>query len=138
MILCDIYASKAKAAFELVTHYFLHFQEIVERIDSIPRKRLCKEDLMHDLNRKCSMNRMEAQIAYSIIKRAFRAFYYGTDVGGVPNALLSDKLAHTSECLWLHAAKRTAQVYAAYVGIFYACQKNLECQIKLIYKETFF
>lgn len=137
MNLCGIYTIKAKAAIDVITYYFLHFEEIMHRIDSIPRKRLNKEDLIHDLGRKCSMNRMEAQISYTIIKRAFKAFYHGTDMGGVPNTLLSNKLTHKSECLWVHAAQRTAQVYAAYEGLFYACQKDLECKIKLIYKQLF-
>ncbi|XP_065367899.1 uncharacterized protein LOC135960519 [Calliphora vicina] len=137
MNLCGIYLVKAKASIDVIIYYFLHFDEIVHRIDSIPRKRLCKEDLMHDLSRKCSMNRTEAQMAYSIIKRAFKALYHGTDVGGVPNSLLSDKLTHTSECLWVHAAQRTAQIYASYEGLFYACQKDLECKIKLIYKQLY-
>ncbi|KAI8123222.1 hypothetical protein FF38_11664 [Lucilia cuprina] len=137
MNLCGIYLVKAKASIDIIIYYFLHFEEIIHRIDSIPKKRFCKEDLIHDLSRKCSMDRIEAQMACSIIKRAFKAFYHGTDMGGVPNNLLSDQLTHTSECLWVHAAKRTAQIYAAYEGLFYACQKDLECKIKLIYKQLY-
>lgn len=135
MNLCGIYMVKAKATRDVIIYYFLHFEEIINRIDSIPRKRLNKEDLLYELGRKCQMNRMEAQMAYSIIKRAFKAFYHGTDLGGVPNQLLNDKLTHSSECLWVHAAQRTAQVYAAYEGIFYSRQKNLERKIKWVYKK---
>ncbi|KAM7360144.1 uncharacterized protein ACRADG_003613 [Cochliomyia hominivorax] len=137
MDLCGIYITKAKSSIDVIIYYFLHFEEIIHRIDSVTRKRLNKEDLLHDLSRKCDMNRREAQMAYSIIKRAFKALYHGTDMGGVPNNRLSDKLTHTSECLWLHAAQRSAQLYASYDGLFYACQKDLECKIKIIYKNLY-
>ncbi|XP_075144687.1 uncharacterized protein LOC142219706 [Haematobia irritans] len=137
MKICNIPAIKAKLCIDVIIYYFFHFEEIIEKIDTIPRKRLSKEGLFHDLNRKCDMQRMEAQMAYSIIKRAFQAFYHGTAEGGVPNPWLSYKLIHTPECRWIHAAKRTAQIYAAYEGLFMYTQKSIENQIKDLYKALY-
>lgn len=134
MTLCSIPNHKAQLSIDIIIYYFLHFEEVLERIDAIPRKHLSKEDLFHDLQRKCGMDRMESQVAYSIIKRAFRAFYHGSGEGGVPNPWLSKQLKHTSECMWAHAARRTAQVYAAYQGMFAISQKALEGKIKNLYR----
>lgn len=72
MVICGIHQAKAKAAIDVIIYSFIHYDEIRHRIDTVPRKRLCKEDLIHDLGRKCLMSRMEAQLTYSIIKRAFK------------------------------------------------------------------
>lgn len=137
MVICGIHQCKAKAAIDIVIYSFLHYDEIRYRIDAVPRKRLCKEDLVHDLGRKCLMNRMEAQLAYSIIKRAFKAFYHATGEGGIKNRALEAEAIHTSECLWVHAAKRTAQVFASYEGMFFSAQKSYEAQIRCAYKRLF-
>ncbi|XP_061401236.1 uncharacterized protein LOC133336988 [Musca vetustissima] len=135
MTLCNIPKHKAKLSLDIIKYYFLHFEEIIVGVDALPRKRLSKEDLFHDLHRKCGMNRWESQMSYSIIKRVFRAFYHGSGEGGVPNPWLREQLKHTTECMWAHAATKTAQVYAAYEGAFMISQKALEGKIKNLYTE---
>ncbi|XP_067617785.1 uncharacterized protein [Eurosta solidaginis] len=137
MVICGIHEAKAKAAIDVIIYSFIHYDEIRHRIDAVPRKRLCKEDLIHDLGRKCLMNRMEAQLTYSIIKRAFKAFYHGTSEGGIRNPELEAQLIHSQECLWVHAAKRTAQIFASYEGMFFSAQKNYESLIKCVYKKLY-
>ncbi|XP_053952483.1 uncharacterized protein LOC128859578 [Anastrepha ludens] len=137
MIICGIHQAKAKAAIDVIVYSFIHYDEIRHRIDTVPRKRLCKEDLIHDLGRKCLMTRMEAQLTYSIIKRAFKAFYHGTKEGGIRNHQMEKQLVHSQECLWVHAAKRTAQIFASYEGMFFTAQKNYESQIKCVYKKLY-
>ncbi|XP_039967545.1 uncharacterized protein LOC120779411 [Bactrocera tryoni] len=137
MVICGIHQAKAKAAIDVIIYSFIHYDEIRHRIDTVPRKRLCKEDLIHDLGRKCLMSRMEAQLTYSIIKRAFKAFYHGTSEGGIRNPMLEAQMVHSQECLWVHAAKRTAQIYASYEGMFFTAQKNYESLIKCVYKKLY-
>ncbi|XP_004530989.1 uncharacterized protein LOC101452067 [Ceratitis capitata] len=137
MVICGIHQAKAKAAIDVIIYSFIHYDEIRHRIDTVPRKRLCKEDLIHDLGRKCLMSRMEAQLTYSIIKRAFKAFYHGTSEGGIRNPILEAQMVHSQECLWVHAAKRTAQIFASYEGLFFSAQKNYEALIKCLYKKLY-
>ncbi|XP_036324945.1 uncharacterized protein LOC118738130 [Rhagoletis pomonella] len=137
MVICGIHQAKAKAAIDVIIYSFTHYDEIRHRIDAVPRKRLCKEDLIHDLGRKCLMNRMEAQLTYSIIKRAFKAFYHGTSEGSIRSPQLEAQLAHSQECLWAYAAKRTAQIFASYEGMFFSAQKNYASLIKCVYKKLY-
>uniref|UniRef100_A0A1A9ZJK5 Uncharacterized protein n=1 Tax=Glossina pallidipes TaxID=7398 RepID=A0A1A9ZJK5_GLOPL len=133
MNICGIPYTNAKRAIDVIVYYFIHYDEVRLRIDTVPQKRMYRLDLIQDLGCKCLMTSREAQISYTIIKRAFRAFYYGTDEGGVPNPLLYPQLKHSPECLWYHAARRTAQVYACYEGMFPICQKDIELQIRTVY-----
>lgn len=136
MTLCNVECGKKSALIDVITFYFLNYEEIRHRIDTVPHKRLQRLNLIHDLTCKCLLNRVGAQIAYSIIKRAFKAFYYGTDEGGMPNPLLSNQLKHSQQCLWNYAAYRTAQVFAAYENMFPICQKSLQYKICFMYERT--
>lgn len=133
MVICEVDRKRAEKSINVVVFYFLHYEEVHHHINTVPHKRLNRLDLLHDLTCKCSMNRTEIQISYSIIKRAFKAFYYGTDEGGVDNPLLNSQRKHVSDCLWYYAAHRTAQIYASYVGMFPICQKSIELKIRLVY-----
>uniref|UniRef100_A0A1I8NVP9 Uncharacterized protein n=1 Tax=Stomoxys calcitrans TaxID=35570 RepID=A0A1I8NVP9_STOCA len=137
MEICHISLRKARLSAKVVTKYFLHFEELLQRIDAIPKKRLLRENLLHDLQGKCDMQPMEVQMSYSIVKRAFRAFYHGSGEGGVPNPWLHSQLKHTAECMWAHAATRTAQVFTAYEGMFMVTQKNVVAKIRGLYKRLY-
>uniref|UniRef100_A0A1A9VVE1 Uncharacterized protein n=1 Tax=Glossina austeni TaxID=7395 RepID=A0A1A9VVE1_GLOAU len=137
MHICGIPQANAKRAIDVIVYYFMHYNEVRLRIDTVPQKRMYRLDLIQDLGRKCFMTSREAQISYTIIKRAFRAFYYGTDEGGVPNPLLYPQLKHSPECLWYHAARRTAQIYACYEGMFPICQRDIELQIRAVYLKIY-
>uniref|UniRef100_A0A1A9VME7 Uncharacterized protein n=1 Tax=Glossina austeni TaxID=7395 RepID=A0A1A9VME7_GLOAU len=136
MTLCNVQCTKQNALIDVITFYILNYEEVRHRINTIPRKRLQRLSLIHDLACKCSLNRVDAQVAFSIIKRAFKAFYYGSDEGGVPNPLLNKQLKHSQQCVWNYAAYRTAQVYAAYENMFPICQKSLQFKICTIYERT--
>jgi len=41
-------------------------------------------------------------------------------MGGRRYYCLQDKVTHVSECLWLHAARRTAQIHAALAGLMHS------------------
>uniref|UniRef100_A0A1A9VVE0 Uncharacterized protein n=1 Tax=Glossina austeni TaxID=7395 RepID=A0A1A9VVE0_GLOAU len=133
MVICEVDRKHAEMSINVVVFYFLHYDEVRHHVNTVPHKRLNRLDLLHDLTCKCSMNRTEVQISYSIIKRAFKAFYYGTDEGGVYNPLLNSQRKHVSDCLWYYAAHRTAQIYACYEGMFPICQKSIELKIRVEY-----
>uniref|UniRef100_A0A1A9ZJK4 Uncharacterized protein n=1 Tax=Glossina pallidipes TaxID=7398 RepID=A0A1A9ZJK4_GLOPL len=133
MVICGVDRKRAEKSINVVVFYFLHYDEVHHHVNTVPHKRLNRLDLLHDLTCKCSMNRTEIQISYSIIKRAFKAFYYGTDEGGVYNPLLNPQRKHVSDCLWYYAAHRTAQIYASYESMFPICQKSIEIKIRLVY-----
>lgn len=130
MVECGIPRYKAKRTPKITQFHFLHFIEVRHRIDSVPRKRLYRLDVFRDLSKRALMNRFESQMAYGIIKRSFRAFYYGTGEGGIPNAKVLARKTHNEQCIWVHAARRLAQLYNSYVGVLPIYQKYIELSLK--------
>ncbi|XP_023161473.2 uncharacterized protein LOC111593102 [Drosophila hydei] len=137
MILCRLRPWQARRAKEPIKRSFNHYEEFRYRVDRVPQKRFSKENFLHDLAIEAGMNRMDSQLAYGITKRAFRAYYHGTGEGGKHLLALASQLRHTSECLWLHASKRTAEIFAIYAGLMYGEQKQYEECIECIYKALY-
>ncbi|XP_061394540.1 uncharacterized protein LOC133330088 [Musca vetustissima] len=131
MILCGIHECKAKTSVDIITYSFLHYDLVCYCLDAKPTKRLRKEDIFHELGRKCLMNRVEAHLAYTIIKRGFKAFYYR------PHDEKSEKPSFSEECLYVHAAKKTAESYAQFDGLSCDEQRGVEAKIKVIYKKFY-
>ncbi|XP_005191438.1 uncharacterized protein LOC101893615 [Musca domestica] len=136
MILCGIHECKAKTSVDIITYAFLHYDLVCYCLDAKPTKRLRKEDIFHELGRKCLMNRVDAHLAYSIIKRGFKAFYYRPhEEEGCREA--NDKPSFSEECLYVHAAKKTAEAYAQFDGLSCDEQRGVEAKIKVIYKKFY-
>ncbi|XP_030387196.1 uncharacterized protein LOC115633845 [Scaptodrosophila lebanonensis] len=134
MRVCGLKAWQVKQTRPAIKRSFTHYDEIRLRIDRVPRKRFCKEDFLHDMAHEADMTRMDSQMAYSIVKRAFRAYYYGTGTEGRRIKTMAKQVRHRQECLWLHAAKRTAEVFAAYTGLMHSEQQQYLERIECIYK----
>ncbi|XP_017868986.1 PREDICTED: uncharacterized protein LOC108617652 [Drosophila arizonae] len=137
MILCRLPAWQARRTKEPIKRSFRHYEEFRYRVDRVPHKRFGKENFLHDLVTEAGMNRMDSQLAYGITKRAFRAYYHGTGEGGKQLKSLESQLRHRSECIWLHASKRTAEIFAVYAGLMYWEQKQYEECIECIYKTLY-
>lgn len=135
MILCGIHECKAKTAVDIITYAFLHYDLVCYCLEEKPKKRLRKEDIFHELGRKCLMNRVEARLAYTIVKRGFKAFYYKpqapipTDGEGRP--LYSD------ECVYVHAARKTAETFGQFDGLSCEEQHAIESKIRVCYKKFY-
>ncbi|XP_055852016.1 uncharacterized protein LOC129916209 [Episyrphus balteatus] len=124
--ICGIHECKAKAAGDVIIFGFLHYQIVADPVCDVLRKKLRKEDLFYDLGRKCRMNRTEAHLAYSIIKKAFKAFYYKQTADNYnPDFVDQDQ--------WMRAAEKTAEVYACSEGLREVERKKLENRIKTAY-----
>ncbi|XP_064536621.1 uncharacterized protein LOC135427129 [Drosophila montana] len=137
MHICRLRPWEVKRCKELIKRAFRHYEEVRYRVDRVPSKRFNKENLVHDLAVEAGMSRMDSQLAYGIVKRAFRAYYHGSGEGGKRMESLSKQLRHRSECLWLHAAKRTAQIFAVHVGLMYSEERQYEECIECIYKALY-
>ncbi|EDW48645.1 uncharacterized protein LOC6610012 [Drosophila sechellia] len=137
MRICGLRPWDVKRAAGVIKRSLQHYEEIVQRIDRVPRKRFAKESFLHGLAHEAQMSRMDAQMAYSIVKRAFKAFYFGTGIEGRRYICLADKMSHEMECLWLHAARRTAQIHAALAGLMYSEELQFEERIECVYKNLF-
>lgn len=134
MIICGIHECKAKSTVDVVTYAFLHYDQVCYCIDTTPKKRLRKEDLFHELGKRCLMNRVEAHLAYTIIKSGFKAFYYQ------PNDELRQndgRPTFSEECVYVHAARKTAESYARYDGLSCEEQRGFEAKIKVAYKKFY-
>lgn len=136
MVICGIHECKAKSSIDIITYAFLHYDQVCYCIDTTPKKRLRKEDLFHELGKKCLMNRVEAHLAYTIIKRGFKAYYYKPIDVQYPNDPLA-KPVFSEECVYVHAAKKTAEAYAHYDGLTCEQQKGFEAKIKCAYKKFY-
>ncbi|KAH8252821.1 hypothetical protein KR032_001967, partial [Drosophila birchii] len=134
MRICGLKPWEVKLAASVIRRSFTYFEEIVVKIDRVPRKRFGTESFMHGMAHVAHMSRIDAQMAYAIVKRAFKAFYYGTGVEGKRFACLQLKLQHREECMWLHAAHRTAEIYAVLAGLMDSEKRLFEERIECVYK----
>ncbi|XP_017072656.1 uncharacterized protein LOC108108916 [Drosophila eugracilis] len=137
MRICGLRPWEVKRSVGVIKRSLQHYEEVIQRIDRVPRKRFAKESFLHGLAHEAKMSRMDAQMAYAIVKRAFKAFYYGTGLEGRRYMCLQDKLAHDVECLWLHAAQRTAQIHAVLAGHMYSEELLFEERIECVYKSLY-
>ncbi|BFG03566.1 uncharacterized protein DMAD_02793 [Drosophila madeirensis] len=137
MRICGLKAWEVRRTREVIGRSLLHYDEVRYRIDRVPRKRFCKETFLHGLAHEAQMSRMDAQIAYSIVKRAFKAYYHGTAAEGKRLKALMEGMRHRQECLWLHAAKRTAEIYAAYAGLMRSEELQFAERFECVYKSLY-
>ncbi|EDW91447.1 uncharacterized protein LOC6530856 [Drosophila yakuba] len=137
MRICGLRPWEVKRCAGVIKRSLQHYEDVVQRIDRVPRKRFAKESFLHGLAHEGQMSRMDAQMAYSIVKRAFKAFYFGTGIEGRRYVCLADKMTHEVECIWLHAARRTAQIHAALAGLMYSEEMQFEERIECVYKNLF-
>ncbi|XP_055906213.1 uncharacterized protein LOC129941564 [Eupeodes corollae] len=124
--ICGIHECKAKAAGDVIIFGFLHYKVVQDPVRDVLRKKLRKDDIFHDLGRKCRLNRVEAHLAYSIIKKAFKAFYYKQTADNYNPDFISEEE-------WMRAAEKTADVYASAEGLRESERKKLENRIKTAY-----
>ncbi|XP_022231137.2 uncharacterized protein LOC111080059 [Drosophila obscura] len=137
MRICGLKAWEVRRTRPVIRRSFQHYDEVRYRIDRVPRKRFCKETFIHGLAHEAQMSRMDAQIAYSIVKRAFKAYYHGTATEGKRLKSLMEGMTHRQECLWLHAAKRTAEIYASYAGLMHSEQLQYAERFECVYKSLY-
>ncbi|KAH8323580.1 hypothetical protein KR074_003169 [Drosophila pseudoananassae] len=137
MRICGLRPWEVKRSERVIRNSLTHYEEVRERIDRVPRKRFAKETFLHGLAKEGQMNRMDAQMAYAIVKRAFKALYYGTGQGGKRYICLQAGLEHNQECLWLHAARRTAAIHAVLTGMMHSEEQQFEERIECVYKNLF-
>ncbi|XP_037949902.1 uncharacterized protein LOC119680940 [Teleopsis dalmanni] len=132
MIICGLHECKALKAVPAITYAFLHYDQVCYCIDTIPKKRIRKEDLCKELIKNCLMNSIEAKLAYAIVKRGFKAFYFKPREY---NPLCPP--AYSEECIWIHAGKKSAESYSRFEILPCEIQRDVETQIKIAYKRYF-
>ncbi|EDW32584.1 GL11716 [Drosophila persimilis] len=137
MRICGLMAWEVRRTREVIRRSFEHYDEVRYKIDLVPRKRFCKETFIHGLAVEAQMSRMDSQIAYSIVKRAFKAYYHGTAMEGKRLKSLMEGMKHSQQCLWLHAAKRTAEIYAAYAGLMHSEMLQFAERFECVYKSLY-
>ncbi|ALC42772.1 CG13872 [Drosophila busckii] len=137
MRICGLKPWEVKRTKEIIKHSFRHYSELRFRIDRVPSKRFAKEHFMHDLAVKAGMSRMDAQLVFGIVKRAFRAYYHATGEGGRRLLSIATQMRHRSECVWRHAARKTAEIYAVYRGLLYSEQLQYQACIECVYKDLY-
>lgn len=137
MCICRLRPWEVKRLRDPIRRSFRHYAEIHYRVNRLPKKRFAKENFLHDASLIAGMTRMDGQLAYGIVKRAFRAYYHGTGEEGKRVESVAKQMRHRSECLWAHAARRTAEVFAIYAGLMYSEQKQYEECIQCVYRNLY-
>lgn len=137
MCICRLRPWEVRRLREPIKRSFRHFEEIRYRVNRLPKKRFAKENFLHDASLIAGMTRMDGQLAYGIVKRAFQAYYHGTGEKGKRVESAANQMRHRSECLWAHAARRTAEVFAIYAGLMYSEQKQYEECIQCVYRNLY-
>lgn len=137
MRICRLRPWEVRRLHEPIKRSFRHYQEIRYRVNRLPKKRFAKENFLHDASLIAGMTRMDGQLAYGIVKRAFRAYYHGTGEHGKRVAGLASQMRHRPECLWIHAARRTAEIFAVYAGLMQSEQQQYEKCIECVYRNLY-
>lgn len=137
MRICRLRPWEVRRLHEPIKRSFRHYQEIRYRVNRMPKKRFAKENFLHDASLIAGMTRMDGQLAYGIVKRAFRAYYHGTGEHGKRVAGLASQMRHRPECLWIHAARRTAEIFAVYAGLMQSEQQQYEKCIECVYRNLY-
>lgn len=137
MCICRLRPWEVRRLREPIKRSFRHYEEIRYRVNRLPKKRFAKENFLHDVALIGGMTRMDGQLVYGIVKRAFQAYYHGTGEQGKRAESVAKQMRHRSECLWAHAARRTAEVFAIYAGLMYSEQMQYEKCIQCVYRNLY-
>ncbi|XP_037944284.1 uncharacterized protein LOC119683398 [Teleopsis dalmanni] len=132
MITCCIHPCKAKNSVDVITYALLNYDE--QCYCSSDKKRIRKEDLFFELSQRLKMDRLETHIAYTIIKRAFKALYF------VPKKCCNEDDENQSDigaCVWANAAKRIAEELARYKKHSCTEQRRYEKKILALLSEFY-
>ncbi|XP_075161093.1 uncharacterized protein LOC142233918 [Haematobia irritans] len=136
MVVCGIHRCKAKASRFVVVKAF-QFYDIKRHsfTSALNDVSILRDDIVGDFESRCQMNRIEALLAYCIVKRALKAFYYGQPDHSIRSPVTEAVLLKEQDFVWQHAARRTAMLFERYEHMFFNAQRNYASQIVSIYKE---
>ncbi|XP_073837773.1 uncharacterized protein [Musca autumnalis] len=136
MIVCGIHRCKAKLTKDIIVKAF-EFYDIKRHQFESPENEnsIYREHIVGDFESECQMTRIEALLAYCIVKRAVKAFYHGTPDHSIRSPIREAVIVKEQEFIWLHAARRTVFLFERYAHLFFDAQRNYPKQILSIYKE---
>uniref|UniRef100_A0A1I8MYB8 Uncharacterized protein n=1 Tax=Musca domestica TaxID=7370 RepID=A0A1I8MYB8_MUSDO len=135
MIVCGIHRCNAKLTKGIVVNAFQFYDTKRHRFESSENENsIYREQIVGQFERDCQMTRVEALLAYCIVKRAVKAFYHGTPDHSIRNPIREAVILKEQEFIWLHAARRTILLFGRYSHLFFNAQRNYPTQILNIYK----
>ncbi|XP_061401732.1 uncharacterized protein LOC133337529 [Musca vetustissima] len=135
MIVCGIHRCKAKLTKGIVIKAFEFYDNKRHRFENSDNENsIYREHIVRDFECECQMTRVEALLAYCIVKRAIKAFYHGTPERSIRNPIREAVILKEQEFIWLHAARRTILLFERYSHLFFNAQRNYPAQILKIYK----
>ncbi|XP_017126764.1 uncharacterized protein LOC108145714 [Drosophila elegans] len=139
MLICGLSTSKSSAAKSIIKRAFVYHERLRTTCPPAPAPgtRLHREDLLQALRLKCEMEPVEAMLTYSIIKRAFKAFYHGKPQVSISNPIVDAMAVHTQQAAWMHAAHKTSRIFDNYKAAFFWAHKHYERQINLVYASLY-
>lgn len=139
MIICGINTTKSCNTKSIIRRAFIYHEKLRVRCPpDVPKiAHLHRDDMLQALRIKCEMENVEAMLTYSIIKRAFKAFFHNKPDSSISNPIQDAMAIHGQRSAWLHAAFRTARIFDNYKAAFFWAHKAYEKQINLVYRGLF-
>ncbi|BFF98443.1 uncharacterized protein DMAD_06612 [Drosophila madeirensis] len=135
MLICGINTSKCCQVKSIIKSAFVYHEKARTQCSpkAQPAVSIDRDNMLHALHIKCEMERMEAMLAYSIIKRAFKAFFHGKPAATVSSPVVDAMAIISNQPAWTHAAFKTSQLFDQYQAAFFWAHKSYEKQINAIY-----
>lgn len=139
MIICGINTNKACNTKSIIRRAFIYHEKLrVRCAPNVPKvAHLHRDDMLQALRIKCEMENVEAMLTYSIIKRAFKAYFHDKPDTAISNPIQDAMAVHGQKAAWLHAAYKTSRIFDNYKAAFFWAHKAYEKQINLVYRGLF-
>ncbi|XP_030565407.1 uncharacterized protein LOC115765824 [Drosophila novamexicana] len=139
MLICGINTTKACNAKSIIKRAFIYHEKLRTRCPRSPPPgtHLHRDDMLQALRIKCEMESVEAMLTYSIIKRAFKAFFHGKPDRSISNPILDAMVILNQKAAWVHAAYKTARIFDNYKAAFFWAHKSYEKQINVVYRSLY-
>ncbi|XP_017141033.1 uncharacterized protein LOC108154995 [Drosophila miranda] len=139
MLICGIHATKCRQARSIIKRAFVYYEKLRTQCSpsAAPGSRLNRSDVLQALRIKCQMERVEAMLSYSIVKRAFKAFFHGKPPASLSNPFGDAMAIHSQQRAWMHAAYKTSKIFEVYQPAFFWAHKFYEREIGAVYEALY-
>ncbi|EDW33954.1 GL21992 [Drosophila persimilis] len=139
MLICGINTTKSCQAKAIIRRAFVYHEKLRTQWNpnAAPESRLNRDEMLQALRITCGMESVEAVLSYSIIKRAFKAFFRGKPPVSLSNPIVDAMAIRRQERAWIKAAKATSKLFDNYQSAFFWAHKFYAEQIDMIYRALY-
>jgi len=132
LIMVGIHPKIVKPTKQLIFALFHHYDYARWSLEPTEPTRICKEHILHLLMKVFDFKKIESELTYYVIKRAFKA-YFNNKCKGFLNAALDTEITAQDTGAWRHAARTTARIIEKYEYFFPRLEHHYAKKILQIY-----